>query len=334
MDIISVIVPIYNVREYLKKCVQSILNQSYQLIELILVNDGSTDGSGALCDELSILDQRIKVIHKENGGLSYARNMGIEIATGKYILFVDSDDYILPQMCECLLSAVKKYKCQIAICDFVEVYNDDKDEEKVETDINRVLCKKMGKDDMSNFYSEAPKKFDIAWNKLYERELFSDIRYPIGKIHEDTATTYQLLYKAKDSVYIDAKLYCYRQRNNSIMGTGTTKRSLDALDALQQKLIFYSDRKEAQFYTLIFSYYKYLIFDLRRKWEQFDIGEKRDFDKYISFYQEQYKSNQFLLKVSKCKIIIHGIFASFPNLYFFLFKQKERIKDKKNTKGA
>lgn len=328
MDLISIVVPVYNVREYLRKCIQSILNQSYHLIELILVDDGSTDGSSALCDELCRLDQRIKVVHQGNAGLSEARNKGIKSATGKYILFVDSDDYILPQMCECLLSAVKKYKCQIAICDYFEVYNDNKDEEKVEIEINSVMCKKIGKEDMYNFYNETPKKFDIAWNKLYERELFSDIRYPIGKIHEDTATTYLLLYKAKDSVYIDAKLYCYRQRNNSIIGIGATKKSLDALDALQHKLIFYSGKKEAQLYTSIFSYYKYLILVLMRKWEQNKIGEKNDFEKYINFYQEQYKSNQSLLQVSKGRIIIHWLFATFPKFYFFAFKKKERIKGK------
>lgn len=336
MDTISIIVPVYNVEEYLRKCVESILSQSYHLFELILVDDGSTDGSGVLCDELGRLDSRIRVIHKDNGGLSDARNRGIEVATGKYIMFVDSDDYVLPQMCECLLNAVKKYKCQLAICDFLKVYSDNVDEEKDEIDINKVSCTKMKKEDAYNpfFYKERYVQFEVAWNKLYDRELFDGVRFPIGKIHEDTATTYLLLYKAKGIVYIDTKLYCYRQRNNSIMGARITKKSLDGLDALQQKLIFYSEKKEARLYTLAFLYYKFLILDYMRKWEQYKIGNKHDFDKYICFFQEQFKSNRSLLEVSKIKKIIHMLFASYPNFYFYLYKRKEIKCCKRNTKGV
>ena len=176
--LISVVVPVYKVEKYLKKCVESILVQSYTNLEIILVDDGSPDNCGKLCDEFSKMDSRICVIHKQNGGLSSARNAGIDIAQGEYIGFIDSDDTIEPYMYEKLYDAIHNDKTKLAVCAVNYVYES-----------GEVLRKKStGRDMTFDFYHamiemNTHRIFDMgAWSKLYHRDLFDDLRFPVGKI--------------------------------------------------------------------------------------------------------------------------------------------------------
>lgn len=224
--LISIIVPIYKVEQYIDKCVESILHQSYENIEVILVDDGSPDNCGRLCDEYAKRDGRIKVIHKENGGLSDARNAGIDISEGDYIGFVDSDDYILPEMYEELYKLLKETDSDIAVCRALK-FKDGTEIKKEKTEAGSAVYTGDG---ILNALFE--RKIDnYAWNKLYKRELFDDIRYPYRKIYEDLFTTYKLCAISSSVVVTDDKLYCYRLRDDSIMGMTRTRISTDKFEA-------------------------------------------------------------------------------------------------------
>lgn len=230
---ISVIVPVYNVKPYLETCINSILNQSYTNLQLILIDDGSTDGSSEICDEFSEIDSRIVVIHQENAGLSAARNAGIEIADGDYISFVDSDDYVHAQMYEYLLSAFKNNTdVEISCANFQKVTQGIQIPGKnilpkfEVVDANTAL--KMYLKDITGYWI-------IACAKLYKKELFREIRYPIGKIHEDEFVTYQIIYEAKKIAYTEQKYYYYLQRDDSIMSKRTFYSEMNRIEAQLQR---------------------------------------------------------------------------------------------------
>ena len=225
-DMISVVVPIYNVEKYIRKCIDSIKKQTYRNIEIILVDDGSPDKCGEICDEYAESDKRIKVIHKRNGGLSDARNVGIDIAKGKYITFVDSDDYVEEDYVMYLYSLIKKYNTEMSICSYyVEDYKNkridlgakyqEKALEKIEC-ISRMLCE--------NGFAVS------AWAKMYNLELFQDIRYPVGKLCEDNGTTYKLIEQCDLIAYGNESKYIYIKREDSIMNSKFSKKKLDLIE--------------------------------------------------------------------------------------------------------
>jgi glycosyltransferase involved in cell wall biosynthesis len=227
-DLISVIIPVYNVKEYLYKCISSVLNQSYSNLEIIIIDDGSTDGSGQLCD--SITDERIKVIHKENGGLSSARNAGINISAGKYICFVDSDDYIDVDMVESLYYACEKYSCEISMCGYHIVNSPNPD--YCELPNNTKIY--SGREALEEMLAGNIKSF--AWNKMYRRKLFDEIRFPDGKVYEDIYVMHKLFLKSEKICYIPNCAYYYVWRKGSIMHHYSIKNSYDNYMALKSRL--------------------------------------------------------------------------------------------------
>lgn len=209
---ISVIVPIYRVEEYLPACLDSILRQTYGNLEILLVDDGSPDRCGEICEEYAARDARIRVIHKANGGLSSARNAGLEIASGDYIAFVDSDDFLEPDAYECMLAAAKKYDVGL-VC--AGRYDDDLSGASVPG-----LCPE--REEAVSGEETARRIFrwngmdSAAWDKLYCAALFDDVRYPEGMIAEDVPTTYRLALRAGRAALLPKRLYHYRHRENSI----------------------------------------------------------------------------------------------------------------------
>lgn len=219
--LISVIIPIYKVELYLDECIQSIVNQTYTNLEIILVDDGSPDKCPQMCDEWAKKDSRIKVIHKQNGGLSDARNAGLDIAKGDFIAFVDSDDWILPAMYERMLSVISKEKADICACNIRSCFSDREIEWGCSEQVvgNSELIFKMLYDDT---------KYPVsAWNKLYTKECWNELRFPVGKICEDAFTTYQLIHYANKIVQIPEAYYCYRIRSESIMTSSFSKKRMD-----------------------------------------------------------------------------------------------------------
>lgn len=230
---ISVIVPVYNVANYLPKCIDSILAQTYENIEVILVDDGSTDNSGKICDEYAKKDNRIKVIHKENAGLSSARNKGIEVASGEYLAFIDSDDYISEKMFQLLYDAIGN--SELAICGYSCVDEDGKQIKPGTVIENKVMTQEQSFDELCRYNNAG---YIIACNKLYKKELFDEIRYPIGKLHEDEFVIHNIFSKCNSIACIDTVLYFYLQRQGSIMKTPSIRR-LDGAEAVLNRTDFF-----------------------------------------------------------------------------------------------
>ena len=236
--LISVIVPVYRVEEYLKRCVKSILSQTYKNLEVILVDDGSPDQCPAICDACAEKDARVKVIHQENKGLSGARNAGIDAASGEYLAFVDSDDYVSPHFIEELYQLLQDTGCAIGQCRFSYVKGDGLVEEG-----DSAFCIYRGESLMEQLYGPEEKAtcFVVAWNKLYRAELFKEtgIRYPEGRIHEDEATTYRLFHEAKKLAFLDRALYGYYTENGGSITSVFSAKRLQWLTAHEERIAFF-----------------------------------------------------------------------------------------------
>jgi len=232
--LISVIVPVYKVEAYLDRCVSSIVNQSYRNLEIILVDDGSPDNCPAMCDAWAKKDSRIKVIHKENGGLSDARNAGMRVATGEYMSFIDSDDYIASEMYQLLFERMQTEGSDIAACGVEMVYEDGTANRKLTQDGKCVLSRAEA---MEAVLRESWLKQPV-WYKLYKADLIQAVFFPVGKYHEDIFWTYQAVARAEKVSVIDKPCYFYIQRSDSIMGEQYSLRRLDAIEAKAQRMCF------------------------------------------------------------------------------------------------
>lgn len=252
-DLISVVVPVYKVENYLNKCVDSIINQTHKNLEIILVDDGSPDNCGNICDEYAKKDKRIKVIHKENGGLSDARNAGIEIATGKYITFIDSDDYVDNNYAELLYKTIIKDCTDIVISSNKVVYETGTILEKA-TNEESVLEPKVVLERI--LYDDG---IDLsAWAKLYKTDFFKEIKYPKGRLFEDAATTYKLISKSKKISINSKSTYNYIIRNNSITNEDFSPSKFDLIISTEEMCNFinekYPDLKNASDRRLMYAY--------------------------------------------------------------------------------
>lgn len=227
-SVISVIVPVFNVEPYLQKCVESILGQTYRNLEVILVDDGSTDSCPVLCDVFALSDKRVKVIHRENGGLSCARNTGMEAASGEYLAFADSDDRILPQMYKTILGAMEATGTEIVMCSY-SVENAG-GVHLPEPDIRQWLG--TGEE----YLKSTGLTCNYAWNKLFRRQLFDGIRFPAGKAYEDVFIMHDIFRKAKTVSVIPDALYVYRRRTESISNSFISRARIDFLEALTIRL--------------------------------------------------------------------------------------------------
>jgi len=233
---ISLIIAAYNVENYIEKCLKSIISQTHKDLEIVVVNDGSTDNTLNLIKNYAEIDNRIIIIDKPNGGLSSARNAGLDLVTGDYIGFIDGDDYIKEEMYERLHKLCIGSQCDIAVCGYIRKYS------------NREVLSNTQK--LVHYSSQQALEelisskniHDYAWDKLYKKELFEDIRYPIGKMYEDVFTTYKLFFKANKVVYIDDPLYYYIQRDGSILRKGFSDKQFDQLEALEEIKMFFREK--------------------------------------------------------------------------------------------
>lgn len=217
---ISIIIPVFNVEQYLDECLLSAVNQTYRNIEIVVINDGSTDSSSDICEEWARKDARIKVIHQENGGLSVARNTGIEYAKGQYICFLDSDDYLVPDCCEKIIKSFLQYNIDMVSFGFFR----DQDY-ALQEDTQRptgVLCACEALDCLLRGRIDS-----YVWTCAYRREIFEDIRFPEGRNFEDIGTMYRLILAASNILFMENKLYYYRYRRNSISDRISNKSCVD-----------------------------------------------------------------------------------------------------------
>ncbi|MDM0466714.1 glycosyltransferase [Clostridium perfringens] len=241
-ELITLIVPIYNVDKYLKRCIDSILCQSYENIEVILVNDGSSDCCGLICEEYKNNDNRIKVIHKENGGLSDARNVALDIAKGRYITFIDSDDFISKDYISYLLELLLNNNSDISVCNFQEVYGSCIN---IKNEVS--FTKSYNSEDAIETMLYQNNFDHSAWGKLYKKELFKNIRFPKGRIYEDLAIIYNVFDKAKKITYGSEKKYFYYIREDSITNKEFNIKKLDLI-YFSKKMVKFIDENYKSLY--------------------------------------------------------------------------------------
>lgn len=243
-EMISVIVPIYMGEQWLARCIEAIRKQSFRNIEIILVNDGSPDGSGKICDEFAAIDSRIRIVNKENGGLSDARNAGITAATGAYIMFVDEDDYIHPDMATILYQTLKKTDADIVVCDFLPVSDTETPEYPAITQLSEPVCFE-GEEIMNQLYYRNLLTV-VAWNKLYRKEVFAKHAYIKGRVHDDESAIHFILNDCRKTAYIKEKLYYYVQREGSITSNRKWNYYSDGWQAYEERLAFLQDHGYGQ----------------------------------------------------------------------------------------
>ena len=317
--IISIIVPIYNVGKYLPKCIESILNQTFKNFELILVNGGSTDNSGVVCDDYAKKDTRIKIIHKSNGGVSSARNAGLYVAKGEYIGFVDPDDYIDKNMYEKLYRLCIDNNSDIAICRFNrEINGKIQNKESTEEIIELNNMEAMNELFKGNLY-----RFSLC-NKLFSKKCFNDVLFPEERIHEDLSTTYKLFANSKKAVYINYCGYIYVRRENSILTSTYNEKRLQAFIAWDE-IIEFIDKNYYEIIEQVIATFTYWCVDnILYILNQVNNSKKKNnylniIQKYTTKYYIYIKRNNILSRSYKLRIRIFNI-----NYKLFILGRKIR----------
>lgn len=277
-ELISVIVPVYNVEKYLRKCIDSIINQTYTNLEIILVDDGSPDNCGKICDEYSKKDNRIKVIHKENGGLSDARNVGIKSAKGKYITLIDSDDYVTKDYVEFLYQLIKKYNAKVSVCKHIVKY--EKSGKRFDTGTGKEY--NLTPVDAFKLMLYGNDMDVSAWAKMYDKELFENIEYPKGRLFEDSATTYKLFDLCENIAFKSEAKYIYIIRENSITTNGFNSKKMDLIISTNEMCNYliekYPELKHAADRRLMYAYLSTLT--------QLSKSSKKKTEKYNEYRDE------------------------------------------------
>lgn len=313
---VSIVVPVYNVENYISRCINSLIKQSYKNLEIVLVDDGSTDSSGNICDEYKKIDSRIKVIHKKNGGLSDARNFGIDGCTGEYICFVDSDDWIEKEMIETLLNDIIDTDSDIAICGRYRAYdNEEKIVEKYKKYPNKNIFNNI--DGLQYLMSFCGYDMSVC-DKMFKKDLFSKIRFPYGLTCEDSFTTYKLFSLANKICYINKPFYNYFFRTNSITRNGNVNETVIIAAQEQYKFILenYPNLKNCASSFLITAYMSVFNEYIKREKKCLKISSfKKEAKKYLKYALKN--DNICFMKKMQMSIFC---FSSF--IYKIIYKKK------------
>lgn len=313
--LVSVIVPVYNVEKYIERCILSVLNQTYQNYELLLVDDGSADASGRICDAYHSRYRQIKVYHKENGGLSDARNYGLQKAKGEYIVFLDSDDYIAKEFLACLYGLLEEAQADIAVCGFYHMDTDTFPEEKKDRTYQTVLL--SAQETLADWHGIRGKMETCVWNKLYKRKVFSldkePVLFPVGTYYEDVYTTHRLVANAERIVFTEKPLYMYYKRSGSIMESKLTIEKMKmSIMAQKKRLDFFESRgyeRSADRLLAGLALHEILFYS-HCKDSEGEEGQLRE--RVWRQYQEQYKRIQGIKGKGMIKSLLFFSFHCFP----------------------
>ncbi len=324
--LVSVVVPIYNVEKYLQKCLTSICNQTYKNLEILLINDGTKDNSLKICNETAKKDERIKVISQKNGGLSKARNTGLKEATGEYICFIDSDDFVDSHYIEYMLTNILENDADICACDFYYINENGDTWSKNIIKSNQIFTNIEA---ICDILSEEQTTEVMTWNKLYKRNLFIDnnIIFPVGKLNEDNFTTYKLYYFSKKITLINDKLYYYLQRNNSIMGQKFNTKRLDILTSIKETKEFFKVNNLKIDQELIACYELSIILNLINTMmrNNYNGSEKQELIDMIRSNKKSYLHNKYIGLKNKLLVILLG---KTGNIYSKILAFKEKRKER------
>lgn len=313
--LISVIIPVYNVENYVVNCVKSVCNQTYTNLEIILVDDGSTDKSGSICEQLSSQDDRIRVIHKKNGGLSDARNAGILISSGEYITFIDSDDIVSNEIISYLYSLIRRNSSEIAICDPAHF-----SKKNLPMFVNANIEKNYSSKDAIIEMLYQRSFLVSAWGKLYSKRLFDNIKFPVGMLYEDSAIMYQLFDRCSKITYGNAKYYGYFHHEGSITTKQFTNKDLDILTICNQIEIYFKDRKDT-YKDAINSYYVASALRIYLNAPDSFKDEKLYAEKIIEDKGKRVFHDNKVRQKEKLALLL---FFSFRNLMPFVYKHVDR----------
>ena len=311
--LVSVIVPIYNVENYIDKCVESICNQSYENIEVILVDDGSPDQCPTICDEWGRRDSRVRVVHKKNGGLSSARNAGIALAKGSYLAFIDGDDFVSKDYIETLIYACEENNVKVSACGYVEYYSENKQIIRCGESTYAI----SGEEAIKDIFTMKNDIHVVAWNKLYAKELFeeNDILYPVGKIHEDVFTTYKFFANVDKVIYVNKPCYYYVQREGSIINQSFNPKRLQLLDAIEDIRPFVNEH--SPIYDTEFAFYTFLNYlTVINSMADSDYKDRKMYKKIVSMIdtvvpqirQTKYLSKKYILTLLFLKSGMTGFY--------------------------
>ena len=290
---VSIIVPVYQVENYIRQCVDSILAQTFTDFELILVDDGSKDQSGKICDEYVLIDERVKVIHQTNSGAATARNSGMNQAVGNYFMFVDSDDYIAPTMLECLHKTILNEKADMVVCNCLYFF---------ESDEKKDFCTNMKLETLSGmeiFYNRKNERnygiWTVVWNKLIKKEIVQKVKFRSGKYYEDEFWANDIYRMDIKVVTIPDCLYYYRQHDDSTMKKKNIKKNFDIIEALQERIDIYL--KEQKYSDQA---YKVLIYSLEHLEESKRmVANQEEQDKFI---QAEKRTKDIVKQLKKRKL--------------------------------
>lgn len=328
-ELITVVVPFYNVEKYLGQCIASIKAQTYTELEILLIDDGSLDGSGKIADKAALEDGRIRVIHKENTGVSDTRNTGFDEAKGAWIVCVDSDDYLHPKMIETLYQTALERNAELVWCNFVETDAEGNAkapicEEQLEKKAYEITEMTNSEACMQFYMVGRMSEFMVPWNKIYKASLFTGedgpIRYPKGQIYEDGYTTYQLVYQAKRVVRLDFPLYYYRLHKDSIMANHGDLTYFPAMESGLERMAFFKKHGEMELYRadLNLTIYSIIHYYEHNKGKE----EKKDLRRWFKlYYYDYFKKEKWPLgKRLRMKAFLVGypcyrFISSFENLY-------------------
>lgn len=327
MELISVIVPIYKAEKYLNRCIESIVKQTYDCLEIILVDDGSTDTSPQICDNWGKKDDRIKVVHQKNGGVSSARNSGLNIASGKYIVQVDSDDYIASNMIEVLYKALIEKNADLVICGYLKGKNVDYSfalEKEVETTVINAETA------LNRIYDSGASalQYVAPWGKLYKKELFEEIRYPEGKIFEDIYITHQILCRCHRIAVVQNQLTYYYQHSDSIMNKKYHVGKLDYLDACKNRISFFKENGYEQLAHIAYDEYLHsLIWEYSRARDL--LADKSVMQSISKRFREIYRKGYASVRYPAETKYYLSIFNINPELIVWYWRVASKLKRKR-----
>ena len=313
---ISIIIPVYNVEKYIERCLDSVITQSYVNLEIILVDDGSTDKSGEICDRYAVRDNRIKVLHIKNSGRGEARNIGLTKAEGQYIGFVDSDDWIERDLYKCLIEKIEEAEADISVCAYYERFDNNKNEKMLYG--NDFVC--TGKEalhyTMSNM--NGAYWFNIAiWNKLYKRDVIENIRFR-GREYEDIMYNAEVLYNASNVTYASKCLYDYRlSRKGSIITEGFQRKTIEVeMKFKEERVEFFkknNEKKLARDAEAVVIHDKLLYYAFMKLSDE-------DYSEYIGKYKDDLKKARFIADIKTNIALL--IFKCSPRLWTFIIRKK------------
>lgn len=321
---ISVIVPIYNMEKYLSRALDSIYSQTYHDLEILMVNDGSTDASEKICQEYCQKDSCFVYLKKENGGVSSARNLGLEKATGDYITFVDPDDYIAENMYEKMMTECEKHHADIVMCAYQITNGEQNNDQKHNCHVECFDGQRAQERYFEGMYEAT--EMTVMWNKIFKAQNIKNVRFPVGRIQEDESVTYKLLYQADKIVYLDVPFYFYYVRQDGYMNQKFNRQRFNLFQAYIERLEFYEEKKEADLWKKLFFLYVHMLCQYKEWMKDADEDCTDLYHQYVRMAKRacrRYKGN---VQLSKREQLESCLYAVSEPLYYCMWNFLKRKK--------